>query len=71
MKTKFDLEVSSSESGFKESGFQIQIIGKAPEHKPYVSICFGREQTYFLKDKDIERLAVNILKALKSKKLKK
>lgn len=69
MKTEFELEVSSSESGFKDSGFALKIIGKAPKHKPYVSVYFGVNQCYVIKDKDLERFAVNILKALKSKKL--
>lgn len=69
-KTQFDLEVSSSESGIKDSGFDIKIIGTAPKCKPYVSINLGVNQCYFIKDNDLERFAINILKALKSKKLK-
>lgn len=70
MKTEFELEVSSSPSGIRKSGFTMKIIGQQPKHKPYVSIYFGVNQCYVIPDKDLEKFAVNILKALKSKHLK-
>jgi hypothetical protein len=72
MKTEFELEVSSSEAvSFRDSGYKLKIIGREPEEKPYVSLYFGVHQCYVIKDRDLERFAVNILKALKSKRLKK
>lgn len=64
-KTKFDMVDAS---GTKITG-QADIIGKDPLYKPYVSIS-TTEKPAFIKDKDLERFAVNILKALKSKHLK-
>jgi hypothetical protein len=73
MKTDFKLDCHRAD--LIES--EISIVGKAPEHKPYVRIEIGpaahssvRGQCLFIFDKDLERFAVNILKALKSKKLK-
>jgi len=52
----------------------VNIIGKMPDNPPYLSISFqhdGNEIAHgWLPDKDLERFAVNILKALKSKYLK-
>jgi len=51
----------------------MNIIGKRPNDRPYLSVTFCNEKGQFayawMKDKDLERFAVNILKALKSKKL--
>lgn len=66
MKTEFELETGSEM--LKNS--KIKIIGERPNHKPYVSILAEAKETFFIKDKDLERFAVNILKALKSKRLK-
>lgn len=70
MKTEFDLMVPQS-SGDRKSGFVLKIIGQEPKNKPYVSVDFMHSGgVYVIPDKDLERFAVNILKALKSKKLK-
>lgn len=70
MKTEFDLMVPNP-SGDRASGFTIKIIGKEPNNKPYVAIDFMHHNgVYIIPDKDLERFAVNILKALKSDKLK-
>lgn len=72
MKTKFILDAHRADI----SGSSIEIIGKRPNHKPYVRIelankgCDVANQCMFIEDKDLERFAVNILKALKSKQLK-
>lgn len=69
MKVEFELECANGEV-FAAAG-RITIVGKEPENKPYVSIIkFTNHDTVFIKDKDLERFAVNILKSLKSKKLK-
>ena len=70
MKTSFRLEEVDIPDN--TDGGVISIIGKAPHEKPYVTILVsGTEgRTICIKDKDLERFAVNILKALKSKKLK-
>ncbi len=65
MKTHFDLDGG----GNKERKGQIKIIGYLPEYKPYVSIEMNGIDMW-IKDKDLERFAVNILKAIKSKKIK-
>lgn len=68
MKTKFNLDYSL---GVENA--TAQIIGLKPERKPYVSIeitRLGLTTSVFVNDKDLELFAVNILKALKSKKLK-
>lgn len=53
----------------------VSIIGKKPENKPYVGISMYEDESQigyvWLKDKDLERFAVNILKALNSKHLSK
>ncbi len=55
-----------------------RIIGGSQNTKPYVAIDIIRrgsvnwkDTSVFIQDKDLERFAVNILKALKSKRLKK
>lgn len=81
MKTDFELDVP-----YYFSSAKAQIIGRRPEHKPYVAISISRfgfkgadnsypsvnwkDTAIHIRDKDLERFAVNILKALKSKKLK-
>lgn len=66
MKTLFKLEHADKEP----SSWFMQIIGKDPVNKPYVSI--GDDvQSFYIADKDLERFAVNILKALNSKHLNK
>lgn len=72
-KTEFELEGLGGDC----SG-TIEIIGQAPENKPYVLIDFESNllnggsvrRTAEIKHRDLERFAVNILKALNSKKLK-
>lgn len=71
-KENFELEDGS---GKKITG-SILIVGHKPKFKPYVTIKLYRANEKeehkhgFIKDKDLERFAVNILKALQSKKLK-
>lgn len=69
MKTEFELEVAG-DGRILPSPATISIIGKEPNHSPYVSITVFNTRQHFLRDKDLERFAVNILKALNSKKLK-
>ena len=65
MKTEFELESANEVGGIAA------IIGTAPKYKPYVSFEGPNiKQRLYIKDKDLERFAVNILKALKSDKLK-
>jgi hypothetical protein len=72
MKTQFDFEKLNTDWLGRAC-----IIGHAGnDEAPYVVIQFSRYKTYqkmeqlYISDKDLERFAVNILKALKSKKLK-
>lgn len=72
MKTAFDLDRNDAYPKLKG---HIHIIGKRPENRPYLSVSFTTEDTGqvahgWMHDHDLERFAVNILKALKSKKLK-
>ncbi len=69
MKTEFQLLWAS---GHHVPGVKAKIIGdRAKDEKPYVSINpYQNSNPVFIADKDLERFAVNILKALKSKKLK-
>lgn len=72
MKTDFELDAHKAEL----SGSKIAIIGTTPASKPYVRIELSTSCGHlarcclFIYDRDLERFAVNILKALKSKKLK-
>lgn len=51
-------------------GSKITIIGKKPENRPYISVyAAGGHDLGTLNAADLERFAVNILKALNSKKL--
>lgn len=72
-KTQFELEGLGGDC----SG-AIEIVGARPEHKPYVVINLTSNlkngatilRTAEINRPDLERFAVNILKALNSKKLK-
>lgn len=72
MKTEFQLEFP----GRPGHNGSIQIIGERPDNIPYVALSVtksGNVQSEIhacIPDKDLELFAVNILKALKSKKLK-
>jgi hypothetical protein len=67
MKTEFQLVWAS---GHEVPGAKVSIIGQAPEDAPYLSLkVYQSSDPIFIQDKDLERFAVNILKALKSKKL--
>lgn len=70
MKKEFKLEYSSTmESKIKVSPTaKIMIIGQAPKDRPYVAI--DADSSFFIQDRDLELFAINILKALQSKKLK-
>ena len=74
MKTDFRFDCSLTWIAGKGGSAKASIIGKAPEHKPFVAITVcNAENTLadlYIKDKDLERFAVNILKAMKSKRLK-
>lgn len=67
MKTTFKLDgLDRAASG------DMQIIRASPLHQPYVIIDvtrLGVTSSLTIRDGDLERFAVNILKALKSKKL--
>lgn len=66
MKTEFKLEHSNT----SPSSWTARIIGQKPKYRPYVSFTNDDLAPLFIADKDLERFAVNILRALKSKKLK-
>lgn len=70
MKTHFQCD---SLSGTRN--LLLNIIGKKPNDKPYVRISSTSEDgehsiSGCVRDKDLERFAVNILKSIGSKKLK-
>jgi hypothetical protein len=69
LKTEFQLVWSNDEPVIN---VKASIIGQLPKTgKPYVSINpYSQGNPIFVHDKDLERFAVNILKAIKSKKLK-
>lgn len=70
---KFQLEFPDSQVRVHGFRGEATIIGKYPENLPYVSISItGNEcnSSAFIKDKDLERFAINILKSLKSEHLK-
>lgn len=76
MKREFKLEVAAQHgkgagNSIVDSNSYITIVGDSPECDSYVSISCTSNGLFFIKDKDLERFAVNILKAIKSKKLKK
>lgn len=74
MKTEFELDSHLADL----TGAKIQIVGRSPVHKPYVRIELpdgvkignSKNTCMFICDNDLERFAVNILRALKSKRLK-
>jgi hypothetical protein len=72
LKTTFILEKNEAYPDFRGV---VNIIGKEPENEPYLSITYqesGHEVVSgWMADKDLERFAVNILKCLNSKLLKK
>lgn len=67
-----EIELLVLQGGYYKKSSAI-IVGQSPESKPYVNIeLIDREENRLLfgiKDKDLERFAVNILKALNSKAL--
>lgn len=75
MKTEFQLEVRLTYVAGINGSATAKIIGKSPIDKPYVSITVCNEKNTLadmsICNKDLERFAVNILKATGSKKLKK
>jgi hypothetical protein len=48
----------------------LNIVGSEPKYKPYVVIYPDNGASLFVKREEMEIMAVNILRALKSKKLK-
>lgn len=70
MKTKFKLDTAHPFG----STATVEIIGTCPKWQPYVSFKLKTpnavEVSACIPDKELERFAVNILKALKSKNLK-
>lgn len=70
MKTEFELENLSSNESSLITG-NIKIMGAKPKSSPYVVIEVKEIPYLFIKDKDLELFAINILKALNSKRLKK
>lgn len=60
MKTEFELK----------DGFVEIWVKDTYNKKPFLRIVLGNKQAEMVYKKDLERFAVNILKALKSKKLK-
>jgi hypothetical protein len=73
MKKTFELDCHLADL----TGSVIEIIGESGDSKPYVRIelpdlhnVTSTNTCLFIEDRDLERFAVNILKALKSKKLK-
>lgn len=69
MKTEFVLEQMEGLETY-DSLVKAKIIGQVPEDKPYVKFVFSGDDDLYIKDKDLELFAINILKALKSKRLK-
>lgn len=68
MKKEFELVTADN----KPTRNFIRVIGlNDGVHWPYVLVEYNQgKDSLFVHDKDLERFAVNILKALKSKKLK-
>lgn len=68
MKTEFYIHTHDKAN---QGGSKITIIGKRPENKPYVTFKIGQLDPFgYMEGRELERLAVNILRALKSKYLK-
>lgn len=74
VKSEKEIQLMVLEGGYYKKTTAI-IIGQSPENKPYVNIeAVDKDDNRLLlgvKDKDLERFAVSILKALGSDKLKK
>lgn len=71
-KTKFDLEYFETGEKISSNYGTIEIIGATPINLPYVAINVPIiTNGLFIKDKDLERFAINILKSIGSKRLKK
>lgn len=69
MKTEFQMVWAS---GHHVPGVKASIVGTSEKgNKPYLSLnAFSSGNSIFIQDKDLERFAVNILRALNSKRLK-
>lgn len=67
MKTKFELDVMDK-FGTKMPAMkgEVEIIGEAPKDLPYFSISMGNLRG-FVKDKELKKMAINILKCLSKK----
>jgi len=77
MKTEFELDTMLTHIvGYKNGtgNAKAKIIGKAPKHKTYVAIAVTNDKNtladLYIKDKDLEKFAINILTAIGSKRLK-
>jgi hypothetical protein len=66
MKQEFYL--TPTEADFR--GIKIDIIGKQPGERPYITVGYRDRHFGTLAAADLERFAVNVLKAMGSKKLK-
>lgn len=74
MKTNFELELGEGDKGAGHS-LEIKIIGTHPDSSPYVAVYASgltecTQASGWIADQDLEKFAVNILRALGSKKLK-
>lgn len=71
MKTEFELLIKTNDAKV-DSGAKAIITNGYGKRNTIVHFDFGYGESnrYFIKHDDVERFAVNILKALKSKKLK-
>lgn len=68
MKTEFYINTHNADH---RGGAKITIIGKQPESRPCISFKIGQVDPFgYMEGKELEQLAVNILRALKSKYLK-
>lgn len=69
-KTKFQLHTFVN--GKEVANGDVEIVGQNPKEAVYVAINVPGRPFHFISgtDKGLERFAVNILRALKSKKLK-
>jgi hypothetical protein len=69
-KTTFELAMNDAYPSHRGI---VNIIGQAPDEKPYLSFTVqerGNQASHmWMKDKDLELFAINILRALKSKHL--
>ncbi len=71
-KMNFELEENTA---YPEHRGHVTIIGKEPKNPPYLAVTFHDKKTgqiahSWVKDRDLERLAINILRSLNSNKLK-